>query len=519
MGEHAVTQKSTCVIATAVLLGLLTASCRRAAQPTPPEELPEGSVTNWTDKTELFMEHPPLVAGQSVQFAVHLTTLRDFQALKAGRPSIELRAADGRVTTLPGTDALRPGAFRVEGSAPAAGEYAWALVVSAPGLSDRHDLGRVRVFPNEEAARAAAKPDVEAPTISYLKEQQWSNAFATVVVSERALRDAVRAPATIAAVPGGAAVVTAPAAGRLSPGAVPEIGTVIAAGHVLGRFEPRLASLEDRASLVREVAEARAGVEAAQAERDRAERLLVERAVPARRVEDATRAFGVAQAQLDAAQSRLRQRDETLSRGGVGAGPNAFVLRAPIAGRLVEIKATPGASFEEGAELFRIVRTDRLVIQALVGVTDAAQVREISAVELELPGEADPLQVVVRRIGNPGVIDAASRALPLHIEVLNPLGRLVVGQAGTAVLYTRARQPMLVVPRAAILNESGRPIVFVMVGGESFEKRRVEVGPRDAGVVGIRSGLKPGDRVVTRGVYEVLLASSAKGLPGEGHVH
>ena len=28
-----------------------------------------------------------------------------------------------------------------------------------------------------------------------------------------------------------------------------------------------------------------------------------------------------------------------------------------------------------------------------------------------------------------------------------------------------------------------------------------------------------GDRVVTRGAYEVQLASAAKGLPAEGHVH
>ena len=74
-------------------------------------------------------------------------------------------------------------------------------------------------------------------------------------------------------------------------------------------------------------------------------------------------------------------------------------------------------------------------------------------------------------------------------------------------------------PRSALLNESGRPIVFVQVEGESFEKRRIEIGPRDGDLVGVRSGLKPGERVVTRGVYEVLLASAAKGLPAEGHVH
>jgi len=47
----------------------------------------------------------------------------------------------------------------------------------------------------------------------------------------------------------------------------------------------------------------------------------------------------------------------------------------------------------------------------------------------------------------------------------------------------------------------------------------VEVASRDRDLVGIRSGVMPGDRVVTRGAYEVQLASAAKGLPAEGHVH
>jgi hypothetical protein len=47
----------------------------------------------------------------------------------------------------------------------------------------------------------------------------------------------------------------------------------------------------------------------------------------------------------------------------------------------------------------------------------------------------------------------------------------------------------------------------------------VDIVSRDAGVVGIRAGLTAGDRVVTRGAYDVQLASAATGLPAEGHVH
>jgi multidrug efflux pump subunit AcrA (membrane-fusion protein) len=66
--------------------------------------------------------------------------------------------------------------------------------------------------------------------------------------------------------------------------------------------------------------------------------------------------------------------------------------------------------------------------------------------------------------------------------------------------------------------------VFVHVSGERFARRYVEVATRDGDFVGIRSGVMPGDRVVTKGAYDVQLASAAKGLPAkglpaEGHVH
>jgi multidrug efflux pump subunit AcrA (membrane-fusion protein) len=67
--------------------------------------------------------------------------------------------------------------------------------------------------------------------------------------------------------------------------------------------------------------------------------------------------------------------------------------------------------------------------------------------------------------------------------------------------------------------EAGRPYVFVQLGGERFARRFIEIVSRDGDLVGIKSGVTPGERVVTRGAYDVQLASAAKELPAEGHVH
>jgi cobalt-zinc-cadmium efflux system membrane fusion protein len=512
--------RSTALAMVALLSVGLETACRRTESPKP--ETPSLNVTNWTEQTELYMEYPPLVAGRTALFAVHLTKLGDFQPLTAGRPRIELTPeSGGTATVLPGAEPSRPGAFRVEGAIPSAGRYRWALVVDAPGLADRHELGSVTVFADEHTANADAekRPADDPSAFAYLKEQQWTNAFATQQVREAELRSAVRVPAVIEPISGGEALVGAPAAGRFTADSLISIGANVRSGQTLGRVEPRLTAGNDRATLASEVAEARAASEAAHAEQTRAERLLAERAVPARRVEDAVRTVAVADARLQAAEARLRQRDETLRSGGGLAAGNAFVLRAPIAGRIADVMATLGAAYDEGAPLFRIIRTDRVELRAQVPATDAAAVRDVASVALEIPGRADPIALVPRHRHDPGVIDPKMHALPVQFEVDNPGGELLIGQTGTALLYRRDRVRGTAVPKAAVLLEAGRPYVFVQVGGERFARRYIDVSTRDGDWVGVQSGLTVGDRVVVRGAYDVHLASAAKGLPAEGHVH
>ena len=508
------------LIAVAVML---TAACSRGA-PAPAEaEIPTLDVTHWTDKTELFMEYPPLVAGQPALFAVHLTRLSDFSAMNTGRPRLELTPeAGGALVVLQGPGPSRPGVYRVEGEMPAAGRYRWALVIETPDLTDRHDLGTETVFAGQDAAvaDAAARPAADPSAISYLKEPQWTIGFGVAIVQNADLRQGLRVPAVIEPLTGGDAFVSAPASGRYMTASLPSIGDRVASGTILGRIQPRLAEGgADRVSLAAAVAEAQASLEAAREELARAQRLVNERALPARRAEEAQRAVNVADVRLGAAQARLAQRDESLRTGGGEATGNAFVLRAPIAGRVVEVNAALGASFEEGAPLFRIVRTDEVELQVHVPASETPLTQPITEVDFEIAGRPDPIALVPQHMHDPGVIDPRTRALPVQFSVRNPNGQLLIGQTGTAVLYAGDRVKMPAVPKAAVLMESGRPYVFVQLGGESFARRFIELAARDGNLVGIRSGVKLGERVVTLGAYDVQLASAAGGLPAEGHVH
>src|SRR5260370_29047653 len=80
---------------TAVLLATaFTVGCGRRNEPAKAES-PSLNVTDWTDKTELYMEYPPLVMGRAALFAVHLTRLNDFKPLTTGRPRLEFTPEGG----------------------------------------------------------------------------------------------------------------------------------------------------------------------------------------------------------------------------------------------------------------------------------------------------------------------------------------------------------------------------------------------------------------------------------------
>lgn len=61
--------------------------------------------------------------------------------------------------------------------------------------------------------------------------------------------------------------------------------------------------------------------------------------------------------------------------------------------------------------------------------------------------------------------------------------------------------------------------MFVQTGGESFEKRQVELANNDGVLTEIISGLSIGERIVTKGAFQIKLAAMSGDLPIHGHTH
>ena len=505
-----------------VLLLLLTSACEVHDHPgddgsgdDPGSERPTVAVSRWTERTELFMEYPVFVAGESGRSAIHVTDLSDFSPLVEGEAIVTLRSEDGRVLEFRGGPS-RPGIFGVDLEADRPGSYEMTLRVEAPGLSDLHELGAVTVHPAGEPLLIADEDEGEA--ISFLKEQQWKLEFGTVPAEVRTLSSSITVPATVRPRPGGEAILAAPVPGRIDLASeAPLPGARVRAGTVLVRVVPRSDDLRDLATLRAALVEAEQQHGLAIRERGRVERLVDARALPARRLDEARADLAASEARLAAERERW-SRVEAMSEPGNGAsGVGAITLRAPFDGVIAEVRFAPGASVEENEPLVRLVDPDQVHVVGAVPETRAAGPGSIRGGELLLDGD---LSITLARPLSVGrVVEPLSRTTEVRFGLDNGEARLQIGQGVGLRLFVGEEKPGTAIPEAAIVDDAGRPVVFVQTGGESFERRPVKLGNRAQGWVHVVEGVEPGERVVHRGAYLVRLAAMSTQIPAHGHVH
>ncbi len=185
-------------------------------------------------------------------------------------------------------------------------------------------------------------------------------------------------------------------------------------------------------------------------------------------------------------------------------------VRAPIAGVVTAVGHGTGESVEAGEKLLTITDLSTVWVESWVYEEDVGQVE--LANDAEVTAGAYPDKIFgAKRIGLSSEVEAESRAVIARLEVRNPEGKLRVGMLVDVNFLLPREQNVIVVPSSAVVERAGRPVVYVHRSAEVFEPRAVKLGTDEGGKVSILDGLKPGDRVVVDGAYDILAAQNAAG--------
>lgn len=99
-------------------------------------------------------------------------------------------------------------------------------------------------------------------------------------------------------------------------------------------------------------------------------------------------------------------------------------------------------------------------------------------------------------------VDPETRAVRVRAEIPNPDGKLLQGMLLRVQVQLPNRQA-LVLPELAVLQEAEQSSVFRVGPDGKVAQVPVTLGTRREGVVEVRSGLKPGDRVVVEGTVKL----------------
>jgi len=182
-----------------------------------------------------------------------------------------------------------------------------------------------------------------------------------------------------------------------------------------------------------------------------------------------------------------------------------FSLTSPISGTVVERNATVGATVGSDATVFKIVDISSVWIDANVFEKDVARVKLGQQVNLSVtafPGAVFTGKVILVST----VVDPDTRSVKVRTEVQNRDGRLKPDMFANVEIITDVNRTSISIPQSALLNDGGQSIVFV-AAGNGFEKRTVTTGIQSEDRIEITSGLKAGDKVVTKGNYLLLQQS------------
>lgn len=284
-------------------------------------------------------------------------------------------------------------------------------------------------------------------------------------------------------------------------------GARVRKGQVLFQIDPRPYKAEaDRAAA--EVARAKAQLDLAVVNRERGRRLIEQNALAQSEFDRLASEERAAQANLSAAQAALQTARLNLEWTRV---------TSPIDGRVSKAIITRGNLVTQSSLLTTVVSDTPIYAEFNA---DEQTFLKYAAAER---GKGGPVYMgLMTEEGYPHVgklafidnaLDAKSGTINGRAIFANADGRFTPGLFARIRLVSAESQTVALAPDRAVATDLGKRFVVVVNSANKAEYRPVEIGPLAGNLRVIRSGLKPGDRVIVGGLQKVKPGDTVAPVP------
>ncbi|MDP2338877.1 MAG: efflux RND transporter periplasmic adaptor subunit [Bacteroidota bacterium] len=468
-------------------------------------ELPSLSYTIYTEKSELFAEFRSMVVGDTTKLAGHFTLLGElFTAITDGTITLSLVVDDNTVSQ-ESTVSSSPGIFRYAILPAKAGLGKLVFDIKNKDYTDQIVIDNVTVFNDEKAALASKEEQPKGNQISYLKEQAWKVEFANMAVTRQAFNEIIKTTGEILPAQGDEMVIAANSNGVVTfAGNKAVVGTSVRTGEMLFSISGK--NLTDGNTETR-FTQAKVAYEKAKADYDRAQELAKDNIVSQKEFLETKARYETEQANYN-----------NLSRNYQSGGQKVI---SPISGFVKNVLVAEGQYVSVGQPIASVSQNRSLVLKAEVSQKYFSKLPFIASANFKTvyDNKTYSIESLNGRLLSYGKSnDANTLFIPVTFSFDNK-GEVVPGSLVDVYLKLQPFDGAIVIPVSALIEEQGIFYAYVQTAGESFVKRELTLGGSDGINIQVLAGLKDGERVVTKGAYQIKLATASGTIPAHGHAH
>ncbi len=195
-------------------------------------------------------------------------------------------------------------------------------------------------------------------------------------------------------------------------------------------------------------------------------------------------------------------------------------VTSPISGYIKNRLVAQGEYVSVGQPIATVSQNKRLQLRAEVSESNFKMLKSISSANFK-PAYDNTVYKLSDLNGRLLSYGKASGDQTFYIPVtfeFDNIGDIIPGAFTEVYLLSSPQENVISVPVASITEEQGLNFVYLRLDEEGYQKQEVTLGQNNGERVQILSGLKKGDDVVVKGVYQVKLAATSSVMP-EGHSH
>ncbi|ARK30515.1 efflux RND transporter periplasmic adaptor subunit [Halalkalibacter krulwichiae] len=203
--------------------------------------------------------------------------------------------------------------------------------------------------------------------------------------------------------------------------------------------------------------------------------------------------------QIEAAESSVKQAEISVQMAQ--QQKTHSVVKAPISGQVTNFNAVVGEMVSPQAPLLQLVQMEKPIVQ--INATESM------LPNLEVGQEVDVFihsfnQSYAGEIKYISLLPGEqSRSYPVEIELIDPDESLRVGIHAEVIIDTDIASEQILIPVEAVSEENNEQFVFVTEDGEKVERRVITIENETAEWYAVESGLSEGEYIIVKGIHQL----------------